>query len=220
MAADSDAAGAAIEVALSGATSVATGGPVGWIDMFDDKLREARFFLEHMRAVANDREPWPFTYHLRAFLAAMRSATSYAQTAAERRSRKRDWYDLHDADRLRKFLRELRDENLHVRPVHPQRTVHATISLMVSGYIAAAGYKSEENGVRLAPPTFTAHARPRAERVEGAITTRPTATRTVVYRFPLWDGPGSNEVLDLCTRYVASVEQLLSDAAAAGIIAR
>jgi hypothetical protein len=167
-----------------------------WRDKYADKLEEARYFLSRMRSESQEPTPWPFTYDLRAFVSAARSAVDYAQTEAKAQDRAREYYGLHDASEVRTFFRGLRNDNLHVAPVHPSKSVHAGVTL-----VAHLG--------------STDDTRNEIVRAEAS----PT-TRVVTYTFAAWQGQGSGEVQDSCERYLRDIETLLAELVAAGIIVR
>lgn len=104
---------------------------MGTLSKFDEKLAEARYFLSRMRAEVANPDPLPLTANLRAFVGAARSAVLYAEEdvfqkangrpakgAGERRSHPKvqRLQMLHTTEQVLTFFRELRNEDVHIKP--------------------------------------------------------------------------------------------------------
>jgi len=98
------------------------------MDKYDDKLDEARFFVERVKEAAQSSDPWPLTCYLRAFVAAARSVAAYLQKEAKDVGRRKEYYDLHDPDPVLTFFRNVRNDNLKVNPLHPTKYVVLTVN--------------------------------------------------------------------------------------------
>lgn len=163
------------------------------------KIKEAGYFLTQLHAKQN--EPNEFPYLLSAFLATARSVTQYALKEADTTPKSsppsvgKQWYDQQissQAYSVLAFLRDERNNDIHVKPVSPRKitSAEAVTTLYISGsadcrvnYVDSEGKPVDITRLAEAdPPT------PKKEYAPAAPTYR--------YEFHDWTGP--EDVLTLC----------------------
>lgn len=158
------------------------------------KLEEARYFLDKIRSAQTEQD---FVFNFSALLNAARSVIQYAcdehNTAPKGSKNVRldrafeRWYQAHLNDELR-LLREVRNQNIHVRPTRPTTvTAHVDIGMTVT--FVRPG---ESAGVATVAPTV-----PTTMKVSGA-------TVDVKSHMPSWQH--SEDLRDVAERIVAAVD--------------
>lgn len=174
------------------------------------KLDEAQFFLNHLRL--QRESPVEYRYHLSAFLNAGRSVLQYAieenQITAVRDGKSvriwatpaaQAWYDGWARDPVIGFLKDVRDDNIHVAPVEPD---HKRAVMMGS-----------PGAIRLKP---SAPGDTKLE-VESFVPTGPMGEPfTVRIEFREWNGP--EDVTTLCEQYVKRLDDFISDGVQQGFL--
>ena len=99
----------------------------------EDKLSEAKYFLERMKEHVMDREA--FRYNLSAFLAAFRSVTFIMQKEYNEISGFSEWYNKKQIemkkDEKMKLLQEKRNITIHQKPIHPRAHVNVNATLSI-----------------------------------------------------------------------------------------
>jgi hypothetical protein len=172
------------------------------------KLAEADYFLGQMRQVADDYDA--FIYNFSAFLAAARSVMQYARDEAIGKTGGQAWYDAQvTGSQVLAFFKDIRDMNIHVRPIEPTRSVslHLTANLIPSGSLTMTKIDSDGNVVgEFAAPSNTLPAQ--AAR-------RPAV---VQYRYSLQEWSGSDDLLTLSQTYLDAVRQFVSAGVACGFV--
>lgn len=180
----------------------------------DSKMQEAEYFLHGIAKVASD--PNATRFELSAFLSAARSVLQYALEEAKRKPGGQAWYD--DAvgvDAVVKFLRDRRDTNIHQQPVPMQTNTTievGTAVLTMSGGLSAVvirGATGEQGG----PIELDVALPPRIPPLP-AIDESPRTTHTYVFKD--WGGP--EDVIALCTRYLAEIRRIVADGRALGFL--
>ena len=172
-----------------------------------EKLKEARYFLQHMAASVND--PVAFQYDLSAFLSSARSVLQYACNEAKKNPGGQKWYDDQvTAQSVLGFFKDKRDVNVHVKPPRPTRHVLAsdTLNVMIS----------ESTRVEVRRGDGTVEVREFREEPPELRPQREATQATSRYVFDDWNGP--EDVIDLSRRYVAALEDFVKRGLGDGII--
>jgi hypothetical protein len=164
-----------------------------------DKIKEARYFLTLVRAKQN--EPVEFRYLLSAFLAAARSVMQYALKEADSTPKSRPpsagkrWYDQQISSAgyaTLAFLRDKRNDDIHVKPVSPRQIVGIglgdTLRLSEAFDVRAKLGDAEAKPVETTKLTDNTPAYPNDNDVPASVSYR--------YEFHGWTGP--EDVLELC----------------------
>jgi len=173
-----------------------------------EKIKEAGYFLTQLHAKQN--EPNEFPYLLSAFLAAARSVTQYALREADTTPKSsppsagKQWYDQQISSNAYKelaFLRDERNNDIHVKPVSPRKiiSVEAVTTLYLSG---AADYRVRYVDTEGNPVDISTLGQTEPEQPQPAYVPSPPSYR---YEFHGW--VGSEDVLTLCD---ACYNQLLA----------
>ena len=165
-----------------------------------DKLDEARYFLGHLKELP---EPRSFRFELSAFLTAARTALQYAREEAQAKG-VRTWYDTHVAGKpLAKFFKDKRDINIHQTPVLPRAS--AALTVRDGGCISTSVHLVARNPEGQITQEVTVGRSPRAHQ-----------PNIVAYSYAFSDWKGPEDVLTLCSKYLAEVESVISDGIAKG----
>jgi len=170
------------------------------------KLNEAKYFLTGMTQAAQNYNS--FSYESSAFLTSARSALQYLLERAKKNPALKVWYDQQMSSHpVLKFFKDKRDINIHVQPVTLQEEirVHIFDNISLQDSVRAELRDSEGNVIQFAqsPPTPPPHL---------AKSRDPEAS--YLYRFADWQG--NEDVLELCKRYLAEVENIIRDAEQSG----
>ena len=81
-----------------------------------DKIREARYFLDCLREQVTEHDP-NFRYSLSAFLSAGQSGLQYLHRKAKSGNRVKWYQQIVSGDTVLKFFKEQRNINIHEHPV-------------------------------------------------------------------------------------------------------
>lgn len=180
-------------------------------DKYADKLAEAEYFLARMCDTAQQGDPWPFTYNMRAFVSAARSVEDYVQRAAKAAGQSSAFFLRHDKEPVLDFFRSLRNVNLHEAPAHA--THQTSLSVGVGGVVVVRGRVPESSADAVQTPAPT----------DVTVTCDDAGGSSSLvrsYTFDRWSGAGSSDVFYLCERYLIELRRLLDDATAAAWISR
>jgi hypothetical protein len=177
------------------------------------KLAEADYFLGSMKAVITD--PAAFRFNLSAFLNAARSVLQYSLLEADTTpnssppSPGKTWYDGQVAGKPAiKFFKDKRNINIHQEPVSPPAHVSVQLYDVVQTTESVSIQIIRADGRVEVPRTYTSPPPPRIE--------PPPSTTTYSYRFPDWTGP--EDVVTLCTTYLADLRAIVADGVAKGFL--
>ncbi len=152
------------------------------------KLEEAAYFLSRMYAERENRTH--FRYEFSAFLSAARSVLQLALEQVKLTPGGPDWYQAAIArEPLISMFKDLRDSNIHERPVQPP-VVH---TVFASDYV---NHSDEEEEERIIPHSHVTHQRR--------------------YTLDGWSGPESVE--ELSTQYLESLRSLVADGVVSGML--
>ena len=175
----------------------------------ESKIQEAEHFLMRLRE-ARDRQT--VCFELSAFLSAARSALQYALKEAETKTGGQAWYDRQvGLDPVVGFLRDKRDANIHDQPAPMNTNIGIGLSAVVSTSatlsMVVIGKTGERRTINCAPPP---------PRIPPLPATDIPPTVTYTYVFADWAGP--EDVIALCTRYLAEVRRIVTDGQARGLL--
>jgi hypothetical protein len=146
-----------------------------------------------------------------AFLSAARSALQYSLEEAKGKPGGQSWYaNAVGVDPVVKFLKDSRDINIHERPV-PIRT-HTTIgvgqgALTLSSTSPTVLIGGGDQAIEWAPPP------PQIPPLPSTMEPQPTSH---TYQFKDWPGP--EDVIALCTRYLAEIRRIVDDGRVRGFL--
>ena len=168
------------------------------------KLNEAKYF--YSRIVEEEEENWDiFTYNLSAFLSAARSVLQYALSEAKTKTNGQAWYENYISARdILKFFRDKRDINIHTKPIRAQaqQTLKETVSLLTSYLITV---KDKYGNIIQESSSDDPEPEPKESEVS-----------KIKYIFDDWDG--SEDVPELCQRYLQELESIIIDGVRKGFI--
>jgi len=164
------------------------------------KINEARYFLNQLSSLAEDRTAFNFT--LSAFLAAARSVLQYAFKEATQKPGGQAWYDGQLAGKpIVNFFKDKRDISIHKEPLSPSAKIGVSITetIAVSDTFSVTvrrndGTIEEDNSPRTSPTPI------------------PSTTESVTtYEYLFSDWSGGEDVITLCQMYLADVEAIVHD---------
>lgn len=170
-----------------------------------EKLNEARYFLQRMEASIN--EPQAFQYELSAFLSAARSVLQYAFEETTNKPNGRRWYEVQvSGNVVLRFFKDKRDLNVHAEPVRPSKHILLSITEHVG--------ISESLRIEIQPEDVTTEVRkhksdpPKMEKTKTEVKIR--------YVFADWGGP--EDVLELSRQYLDALENFVQVGISSGTI--
>jgi hypothetical protein len=176
----------------------------------DVKLDEAARFLGSMQNAQDRHDATAFTDALSAFTTAGRSVLQYAFKEAKANGRL-DWYDKAVAVRPRiGFFRDLRDANVHERPVDPARATSVNILAPVALADAAFTAPRVSSGDTTVEPE-------RAAPSAAPVPPEGRAEITTTFFLIEWKA-GPEDALTLAELYLADVRAVVADGRAKGIL--
>jgi len=178
-----------------------------------EKIEEAKYFYSKM--IKNYELINYFRYNLSAFLSAARSPLQYAFREANPKKNPAakpealDWYKKVMEDPLLKFLRDERNDNIHVEPVSFRKEFDIAIAeaVEVGEWVAVRIQSPEGEEETETTPVVT---EPKAKKVKATVESKST------YRFDNWTG--DEDVLTLCERYIQELEKVVKDGVSKGFI--
>ena len=166
------------------------------------KLDESNYFLDLAGACDSSRPE--FRFLVSAFLTSARSVLQYALEEAKTCKGGQAWFDKHSSAPEVKFMKDIRDENIHAAPVSPIRALAFGDSVSVSAQLVSITLTDADgtvhHGVVEQAQGIVADQDPTGKTEHGA---------TVSYRFDGWEG--AEDVVQLCARYFAAIEAIMSD---------
>lgn len=173
---------------------------------YESKLQEAGYFFEQMLLKSeNSREE--FGHCLKAFLSSARSVLQYGLTETKKTAHNKNYIDLLAQYPIVQFFKNIRDEDVHEKPVTPK--IH--VSTLIIDIVQATGgiALSEEDEKRWADPDYEP-TQPETRLVETVESNR------VDYYFNNWPGPET--VIGLCSGYLEVIKRIVATAMSAGYI--
>lgn len=177
----------------------------------DEKLAEAHYFLRQI--VACTSGPPDLRYLVSAFLTSSRSVLQYTLEEAKSHRGGQAWFDSHAKSPEVKFLKDLRDANIHATPVVPITMLTIEDSISVSAALVSITLTDADGTVHhgVAKHRAIDSPPPKAQSLssDGA---------KLSYRFDGWPGP--EDVPHLCSRYLEIIESILSRGRHEGFLRR
>lgn len=173
------------------------------------KIKEAKYFLAKMKTEQDNREN--FEFNLSAFLSAARSVLQFAHKEVKKAgTREMKWYvNSVSGSRIIRFLKDKRDNNIHVEPVKPR----ADFSVEITEHVGVSD--SLEDEVR--DKDGKVIARGSSEKPNQKSKKPKTSVKEEVkYKFRDWDG--SEDVIALYERYIKELEKVVKDGVSKGFI--
>jgi hypothetical protein len=173
-----------------------------------DKLEEAKYFFSKMQ---NEKEnPAAFKHNLSAGLSSARSVGQYALDEAKTKTGGQKWYDgLMKSSPILTFFKNKRNYNIHTAPVvllkHRSITLTEIIRASESITIEIKDKDGKLIGVRMISDP------PNSQIPEGS-----SATSETVYRFDDW--AKGEDVIALCSKYMAELERFIQEGIDKGYI--
>lgn len=178
-----------------------------------EKIEEAKYFYSKM--IENYEFINYFKFNLSAFLSASRSVLQYAfkevdpEENPSAKPEAKDWYDNVMENPLLKFLRDERDDNIHVEPVGIRKDIEIAVAEAVGiGESLAAKVQRTDGSVELRENLT--NTKPKTKKVQAKVESKST------YRFDKWTG--DEDVLTLCERYIQELEKVVKDGVSKGYI--
>lgn len=176
-----------------------------------EKIKEAEYFLKRMREELDNRVN--FEYDLSAFLSAARSVLQYAYEEVKKaRTKEMKWYENSvSGSPTIKFLKDKRDNNIHVEPVKPRADFYVEITEHAVVSVSLEDEKKDKDGKVIAGASSEKpnqkSEKPKTSVVEG-----------VNYKFRDWEG--SEDVIALCEDYVQELKKIVKDGVSKGFITK
>lgn len=164
-----------------------------------EKLKEAEHFYLEMLRESQAEEYERFRYALSAFVNAARNVLQYTFKDAERAGRISDYNSLIAGNKIMKFFKNIRDINIHEKPIGTKREVSNFLPMTM---VVRTSEISDEDLAELTKVS-------RVQEEKGTL----TETR---YRFDDWKGP--EDVLELSDKYLGHLRVFMNTAERLGLL--
>lgn len=172
-----------------------------------EKLKEAMYFLNRMRAVIDD--PESFHFELSAFLSSARSILQYGHEEAKIKQGGQAWYDGQvSGNIILKHFKDKRDINIHAEPVKAYRQI--ALSLMDYAHI------SESLRIEIQRADGSVEVREHKEPTPAPETKSDDSAITIKYTFADWSG--TEDVIELSEKYVNALQGFINDGQVKGFL--
>lgn len=172
-----------------------------------EKLKEAKYFFNRMRAVTD--EPESFHFELSAFLSSARSILQYGNEEAKTKSGGQAWYDRQvSGNNILKHFKDKRDINIHTEPVKANRQVSVTLTEHM--------HISESLRIEIQREDGSVEVREHIEPSPVPESKPDDSTITIKYVFSDWSG--TEDVIELCEKYINALEAFINDGQASGFL--
>jgi len=172
------------------------------------KLEEAHYFYSRM-VLETDKQKY-FLYNLSAFLSAARSVLQYACEEAKTKSGGQKWYDDHMKSQVLSFFKEKRDFNVHTQPIQVNQHISIQQDDVVSLSDSITIRKLDLSGQLIEEHSFESSEQPPT----------PEITPKITYRFTFSDWKGTEDVLDLCQKYLDELQHVVVDGQNKGFLTK
>lgn len=173
-----------------------------------EKLDEAKHFLSRM-AVSIDN-PNTFRFGLSAFLSAARSVLQYALKEAKTKGGEA-WYQAQVTNNeVIRFFKDKRDTSIHVEPIVPTTNANVAITDCGQASECLSIMKVDEEGNTIREVTSKS---PPPSAV-------PVTPPSISYCYTFSDWVGTEDVLDLSSKYLAALETVVMDGLANGFLTK
>lgn len=174
-----------------------------------EKLKEAKHFFAKMRKAIDD--PDAFHFELSAFLSSSRSILQYGSEEAKTMPRGQAWYDSHvSGNSILQYFKDKRDINIHAEPVKANQQISVTVNEHI--------HISESLKIEI-------------QREDGSIEIRehnePNSTpeskpddSTIMIKYTFSDWSGTEDVIELCEKYINALEAFINNGQADGFLTK
>lgn len=169
-----------------------------------EKLKEAKYFYSQMSK--NKRNKEKFLHNLSAFLTAARCVLQYSYEETKNKNSGQIWYNNYISNnRVLKFFKEKRDNNIHISPIKSKREVALTIGgkLKSSGSLSAKLIKG--NG------TIIDFGELKSSRDSFLEDNFKKESPKIKYKYLFYDWSGNEDVLTLCKIYLKKLDYFIKD---------
>lgn len=173
-----------------------------------EKLNEAEYFLSRMKTDTED--PAAFKYDLSACVSSARSVMQYALDEAKNKKGGQKWYEeWMKSSPILAFFKNKRDYNIHTAPVLLRKriniTVTETVRISESIKIEFKDKNGKLVGVRMIPDS------PDSQTQGGSSVVSETR-----YEFDDW--AKGEDVIALCSKYLAELDRFIQEGISGGHI--
>ncbi len=171
-----------------------------------EKFKEAKYF--YYQISKNKRNKENFLYNLSAFLTVARCIFQYSLEEAKSKNNGQIWYDNYISnDKILKFFKEKRNNNIHISPIKSRREVGLTTGgeLKLTGSLSAKLIKANGNIINLGELKS-----PRNSLSESS-TNKGNPLPKVRYKYLFTDWSGNEDVLTLCKIYLKKLDYFIKD---------
>jgi len=166
-----------------------------------DKIREARYFYSKMVETQEDRDV--FKFNLSAFLSSARSVMQFASAEAEGKRGGQKWYSrCMSSNPILSFFKDKRDFNVHVSPIAPRKDMKVEITDVV-GISESVHIELRDKDGNLK------EVRAIQEKSPQVMGNEPSVRVETRYGFKDWSG--SEDVIELCEKYIRTLEDVVQD---------
>jgi len=180
-----------------------------------EKFKEAKYFYSQMSKNKRNREN--FLYNLSAFLTAARCIFQYSLEEAKNKNNGQLWYDNYISnDKILKFFKEKRDNNIHILPIKSRRGAILTIKEEIKITESLSGKIVKANGSIINLGELKS---PRNSLPESSINKEKSLPK-VKYKYLFNDWSGNEDGLTLCKIYLKKLDYFIKDGIKKGFIAR
>jgi len=191
-----------------------------------EKIEEAKYFYSKM--IKNYELINYFRYNLSAFLSASRSVLQYAERESDpgenpnAKPGAKFWFDKYmENTPLFKFLKDERDDNIHVEPINLRKDIEIMIAESVGlGEMASAKIKRADGRIELRENLIDTQ--PKSKKVKASVESESTIKFNDWMEYcqseKLEDWTGDEDVITLCEKYTQELEKVVEDGVSKGFI--
>ncbi len=170
------------------------------------KLNEAKYFFTKMHEVIDD--PLRFHFELSAFLSSARSILQYGNEEAKSKTGGQVWYNRQvSGNNILRYFKDKRDVNIHTKPAKANRKISATVTEHV--------HISESPKIEIQRDGGSIKGREHNEH-NSMPGPKPNDSTTIKYTFSDWSG--TEDVIELCGKYINALEEFINSGQANGFL--
>ena len=163
----------------------------------------------------NKRNRDNFLYNLSTFLTAARSIFQYSLEEAKSKNNGQLWYDNYISDdKILKFFKKKRDNNIHVSPIKSKREAGLTTSgeLITTGSLSAKLIKANGCIIDLGELKSTKN------NLSESNLNKEKSLPKIRYKYLFNDWSGNEDVLTLCKIYLKKLDYFIKEGINKGFI--
>ncbi len=173
-----------------------------------EKIKEARYFFTQMKKELADSDP--FNHNLSAFLSSTRSVLQYSLNEVNGKSGGQKWYDdIVSKSNVVKFFKDKRDINIHKEPIPVKKKVNATHTESIGISESIVVIRVDSEGKKIILSSISPHSPERDVAKEQL---------SIEFKYFFSDWPGSEDALDLCSKYLEELEEMVKDGIKRGLL--